>query len=158
MRLHFNLFETGAASKIVKRDVAGPMALSLVRDPGQILLKSRGPYPCEPHPEPIFIKGKQTTAPPQDLARATHLIQIVDLLDLKPFAVCNHNVAIHGREINRITKDVSIVRALHRQRKVYNFPWQMALLMRVTRWLPDWLLARVMRDYNANPPMPALTP
>jgi short-subunit dehydrogenase len=47
-----------------------------------------------------------------------------------------------------------IVRALARRRKVYNFPWQMALLMRLTRWMPDWLVARTMHDYNENPPMP----
>jgi short-subunit dehydrogenase len=47
-----------------------------------------------------------------------------------------------------------IVRALARRRKVYNFPWQMALLMKLTRWMPDWVLARMMQDYNENPPMP----
>src|SRR5262249_7925676 len=29
-----------------------------------------------------------------------------------------------------------IVRALARRRKVYNFPWQTALLIKLTRWLP----------------------
>jgi short-subunit dehydrogenase len=48
-----------------------------------------------------------------------------------------------------------IVRALRRRRKVYNFPWPMALLMRLTRWLPDWAMARVMAGYNENPPPPA---
>jgi short-subunit dehydrogenase len=47
-----------------------------------------------------------------------------------------------------------IVRALRRRLKVYNFPWQMALLMKVTAWLPDWVLARAMRSYNEAPPMP----
>jgi short-subunit dehydrogenase len=47
-----------------------------------------------------------------------------------------------------------IVRALEKRRKVFNFPWQTALLMRLTAWLPDWVLARVMQDYNENPPMP----
>jgi short-subunit dehydrogenase len=47
-----------------------------------------------------------------------------------------------------------IVRALARRRKVYNFPWQMNLLMKLTRWAPDWLMARTMQDYNENPPMP----
>ncbi|MBV9122360.1 MAG: SDR family NAD(P)-dependent oxidoreductase [Planctomycetes bacterium] len=47
-----------------------------------------------------------------------------------------------------------IVRALHRRRKVYNFPWPTALLMKLTAWLPDWALARAFRSYNANPPMP----
>jgi short-subunit dehydrogenase len=48
-----------------------------------------------------------------------------------------------------------IVRALTRRRKVYNFPWQTALLMKLTRWAPDWLVALSMRSYNANPPFPA---
>jgi short-subunit dehydrogenase len=47
-----------------------------------------------------------------------------------------------------------IVRALRRRRKVYNFPWQMTLLMKVTAWLPDWAIARTMRQYNEAPPMP----
>jgi short-subunit dehydrogenase len=46
-----------------------------------------------------------------------------------------------------------IVRALARRRKVYNFPWQMNLLMKLTRWMPDWIMARTMQDYNENPPM-----
>jgi short-subunit dehydrogenase len=48
-----------------------------------------------------------------------------------------------------------IVRALARRRKVYNFPWQTTLLMKLTRWAPDWLVALSMRSYNANPPFPA---
>ncbi|HTU88757.1 MAG TPA: SDR family NAD(P)-dependent oxidoreductase [Gemmataceae bacterium] len=47
-----------------------------------------------------------------------------------------------------------IVRALKRKRKVYNFPWQTALLMKCTRWAPDWLLERMMHTYNENPPFP----
>jgi short-subunit dehydrogenase len=47
-----------------------------------------------------------------------------------------------------------IVRALHRRRKVYNFPWQTNLLMKLTRWLPDWIMARSMHKYNENPPFP----
>jgi short-subunit dehydrogenase len=46
-----------------------------------------------------------------------------------------------------------IVAALERRKKVYNFPWQTMLLMRATRWLPDWVMARGMGDYNKNPPM-----
>jgi short-subunit dehydrogenase len=35
-----------------------------------------------------------------------------------------------------------IVRALERRRKVYNFPWQTTLLMKLARRMPDALLAR----------------
>jgi short-subunit dehydrogenase len=48
-----------------------------------------------------------------------------------------------------------MVRALRRRAKVYNFPWPLAVLMKFTRWLPDWVLARVMSRYNENPPAPA---
>jgi short-subunit dehydrogenase len=47
-----------------------------------------------------------------------------------------------------------IIRALERRRKVYNFPWQTAFLMRLLRWAPDWVVERLMLDYNAKPPMP----
>jgi short-subunit dehydrogenase len=47
-----------------------------------------------------------------------------------------------------------ILRALERKKKVFNFPWQTTLLMKATRWLPDWLVARVMGKYNENPPFP----
>jgi short-subunit dehydrogenase len=47
-----------------------------------------------------------------------------------------------------------MVWALRRRWKVYNFPWQMALMMKLTAWLPDWLMARAMNKYNENPPFP----
>jgi short-subunit dehydrogenase len=46
-----------------------------------------------------------------------------------------------------------IVRALQDRRKVCNFPWQMAWLMKLVRWLPDWALAYSLKDYNQSPPM-----
>jgi short-subunit dehydrogenase len=52
-----------------------------------------------------------------------------------------------------------IARALARKKKVYNFPWRTTLLMKFTRWLPDWFVARVMPstasvtgEWGANPP------
>jgi short-subunit dehydrogenase len=48
-----------------------------------------------------------------------------------------------------------IVGALKRRVKVFNFPWQTALLMKLTRWLPDWVMARTMKGYNDNPPPPS---
>jgi short-subunit dehydrogenase len=50
-----------------------------------------------------------------------------------------------------------MVQALERKRKVYNFPWQTTLLTKLSCWLPDWMLARTMKDYNAKPPMPVET-
>jgi short-subunit dehydrogenase len=47
-----------------------------------------------------------------------------------------------------------MVRALLRKKKVYNFPWQMSLLLKLTRWLPDWVVARAMNKYNDDPPFP----
>jgi short-subunit dehydrogenase len=48
-----------------------------------------------------------------------------------------------------------IVRALRRRVKVFNFPWQTTLMMKLTRWLPDWVMARTMAGYNEKPPPPA---
>jgi short-subunit dehydrogenase len=45
-----------------------------------------------------------------------------------------------------------ILRALRRRKKVFNFPWQTSLLMKLTRWLPDWLLARLAARYIIKPP------
>ena len=45
-----------------------------------------------------------------------------------------------------------IARALERKKKVFDFPWQMSLLMKLLRWLPDWLMARNMQEYNEKPP------
>jgi short-subunit dehydrogenase len=47
-----------------------------------------------------------------------------------------------------------IVRALKQRRKVYNFPWQMSVFMKLARWAPDWVVARMMRTYNEDPPFP----
>ncbi len=47
-----------------------------------------------------------------------------------------------------------IVRALERKKKVFDFPWQMSLLMKLMRWLPDWVVARSMHQYNEKPPFP----
>ncbi len=47
-----------------------------------------------------------------------------------------------------------IVKALARKCKVYNFPWQMTLLMKLLHWAPDRMVARVMGKYNENPPFP----
>jgi short-subunit dehydrogenase len=45
-----------------------------------------------------------------------------------------------------------IVRALGRRQKVYNFPLRTTLLMKFTRWLPDWALALGMKSYTEDPP------
>ncbi|CAN5492195.1 SDR family NAD(P)-dependent oxidoreductase [soil metagenome] len=37
-----------------------------------------------------------------------------------------------------------ICRALERKTKEFSFPWQTAMLMRLARWLPDWLVVRLM--------------
>jgi len=47
-----------------------------------------------------------------------------------------------------------IIKAIQRKTKVLRFPWQTSLLMRITGWLPDWLIERAMKKYNENPPMP----
>jgi short-subunit dehydrogenase len=47
-----------------------------------------------------------------------------------------------------------IVRALKKRKKVFNFPWQLSLLMKATAWLPDWAVAWAMHSYNEDPPFP----
>ena len=47
-----------------------------------------------------------------------------------------------------------IIKAIQRKTKVFRFPWQTSLLMRITSLLPDWVIERVMKKYNDNPPMP----
>ncbi len=47
-----------------------------------------------------------------------------------------------------------IVAALERRSKVFNFPWQTTFLMKLTRWMPDRMVARHMGPYNENPPFP----
>jgi short-subunit dehydrogenase len=43
-----------------------------------------------------------------------------------------------------------IVRAVVRGRKVYNFPWRLHLMLKLSRWLPDRVMNWVMGDYNAD--------
>ena len=45
-----------------------------------------------------------------------------------------------------------IVKALRRRRKVYNFPWPMTFLMKLTRWVPDWIMAHASKGYTDDPP------
>jgi short-subunit dehydrogenase len=47
-----------------------------------------------------------------------------------------------------------IVRALGKKRKVFNFPWRTTMLMKLTNWLPDWIMARSLRDYTGDRPHP----
>ena len=49
-----------------------------------------------------------------------------------------------------------IVRALGRKKKVYNFPWQTTFLMKLTTWLPDWMLERVFAGKTGDRPKPSL--
>lgn len=43
-----------------------------------------------------------------------------------------------------------IVRAVKRGKKVYNFPWRVHLMTKLSRWLPDGLMNWVMGDYNED--------
>jgi short-subunit dehydrogenase len=45
-----------------------------------------------------------------------------------------------------------IVGALARRRKVYNFPLPTTLVMKLLRWVPDWIMARSMKSYTDEPP------
>lgn len=41
-----------------------------------------------------------------------------------------------------------ILRAVRRRTAVYNFPWPTSLLMGAAAWMPDWLAAYLLRDYE----------
>jgi short-subunit dehydrogenase len=41
-----------------------------------------------------------------------------------------------------------IIRAIEAGTKVYNFPWRLHLMVKLSRWLPDRLMNWVMGDYN----------
>jgi short-subunit dehydrogenase len=43
-----------------------------------------------------------------------------------------------------------MIRAIRAGKKVYNFPWLLHLLVKLSRWLPDGLITRVMGDYEAE--------
>ncbi len=48
-----------------------------------------------------------------------------------------------------------ILNALRRKKKVYNFPWQTTLLMKLTAWLPDSGLAKAMHGKTGDRPKPS---
>jgi short-subunit dehydrogenase len=43
-----------------------------------------------------------------------------------------------------------IIRAIRAGTKVYNFPWHVHLMVKLTRWLPDRVINWVMSDYNED--------
>lgn len=44
-----------------------------------------------------------------------------------------------------------ILLALKRRQKVVDFPWQLALLMKLARWVPDWIVARIVASRKPPP-------
>lgn len=47
-----------------------------------------------------------------------------------------------------------ILDALERRKAVFNFPWQTTLLVRASRWLPDWLFNRIVGPQLEQPIKP----
>jgi short-subunit dehydrogenase len=53
-----------------------------------------------------------------------------------------------------------IIRAIQAGTKVFNFPWRLTMLVKLSRWLPDRLIDWAMGDYNkeaqkqTKPPLP----
>jgi short-subunit dehydrogenase len=43
-----------------------------------------------------------------------------------------------------------IVGAIKAGRKVYAFPWRIAFLTKLSRWVPDWLMAKAMASYDED--------
>lgn len=55
-----------------------------------------------------------------------------------------------------------ILRAIHKGKKVYNFPWYVHWMVQLSRWVPDAWMQRVMHKYNEdarhNLAMPSTVP
>jgi short-subunit dehydrogenase len=52
-----------------------------------------------------------------------------------------------------MTADIAakkILRAIERGAKVYDFPWRLSVMVKLSRWVPDRLMNWVMGDYNAD--------
>ena len=47
-----------------------------------------------------------------------------------------------------------IVRAVARKRKVFNFPLGLTMMTKLSRWLPDWVIARLMKNTTGDRPHP----
>ncbi|MBA4191264.1 MAG: hypothetical protein C0467_25055 [Planctomycetaceae bacterium] len=47
-----------------------------------------------------------------------------------------------------------ILRAIGRGTKVYNFPWRLCMMVKLSRWMPDWVMLRFMDDYNTDAAKP----
>jgi short-subunit dehydrogenase len=45
-----------------------------------------------------------------------------------------------------------VLYALRKRKKVYNFPWQTTMLMRLTRWLPDFVISYFLKDITIDKP------
>jgi short-subunit dehydrogenase len=43
-----------------------------------------------------------------------------------------------------------ILRAIQRGKKVYNFPWHVHLMVKLSRWVPDGLMQRFLSKYNED--------
>ncbi|HEY3788529.1 MAG TPA: SDR family NAD(P)-dependent oxidoreductase [Urbifossiella sp.] len=41
-----------------------------------------------------------------------------------------------------------MIRAIERGKKVFNFPWRLSLMTKLSRWLPDRTMQRIMGNYN----------
>lgn len=48
-----------------------------------------------------------------------------------------------------------MLRAIERKKAKYDFPWTTNLMMRSTRWMPDWLVARIFQGITGDRPPPA---
>ena len=44
-----------------------------------------------------------------------------------------------------------ILRAVRRGVKVYSFPWRLTMMVKLSRWVPDWMMKRFMADYETAP-------
>jgi len=109
----FDLFETGAAVKIVKSDVTMAMVPSLQPHPIQVLSELSRTNSREADPQEAFFQWKQTAAPAQGFdVRAANFVQIDDALDLERSRIHNYDMRVDGGEIERAVEEEAVVRTI----------------------------------------------
>lgn len=93
--------------------MCGPVKLFIstcVLGPRQIFTKLGRSNPRKTHPDQMFSNEEQPAAPAQDLpGRAAHRRQVEGCFQLESLPVGEHDVTIHGCEVDRITHNVAIV-------------------------------------------------
>jgi short-subunit dehydrogenase len=94
----------------------------------------------------IYLEGLRVQLRPYRIAVTTICPGFIKTPMTEPFEFSMPFLMDADRAARRMVK------ALRRRRKVYNFPLPTTLLMKLTRWLPDWVMHWGFREQLENPP------